>query len=95
MNISLHKTILFLKEQKVQYLLSYCLFVMLTVFGYAHATKGINMTDEGIYLSTPMRHALGDAPFRDEVFTTVYPYDLITSPVFMVYPDVSILQMRC
>ena len=95
MNISLNKTILLLKEQKVQYLLSYCLFVMLTVFGYVHATKGINMTDEGINLSAPMHLALGDAPFRDEVSTTVHSYDLLTCPIFMVYPDISILQIRC
>jgi hypothetical protein len=45
----------FFKERSIQYLFSSLVFVLLCVFGYLHATKGIDLTDEGFYLSTDMK----------------------------------------
>jgi len=81
-------------RQKVHCLLSLCLFLLMVGFGYLRATKGIDLTDEGSYLSTAMRYSLGDVPFRDEFMNTVRPFDLLVSPVFIVFPDISLLQMR-
>ena len=89
------KTIYLLRERKIQFLLSACLFFLLLGFGYLHATKGIDLTDEGMYLSTSMRYSLGDVPFRDEIMNVMRPFDVLTSVVFRVYPDISLLQMRC
>ena len=91
----MHKIILFLINQKVQHLLSFCLFILLAVFGYFHATKGIDLTDEGMYVSTAMRFSMGDIPFRDEFMSILTQFNVLLSPVFMIYPDISLLQMRC
>lgn len=95
MKDSIYKIILFLKRQKVQYLLSFCLFILLFVFGSIHATKGIDLTDEGMYLSTAMRLSMGDTPFRDEFMSNLSQFSLLVSPLFMIYSDISLLQMRC
>jgi hypothetical protein len=84
----------FFKERSIQYLFSSLVFVLLCVFGYLHATKGIDLTDEGFYLSTSMRYSLGDVPFRDEPQSTGHPFDLLVSLVFLVFPDISLLQIR-
>lgn len=90
----INKTIVFLRKEKVQYSLSICLFIILFGFGCFHATKGIDLTDEGMYLSTAMRYSLGDTPFRDEIMNIMRPFDVLVAPVFVAFPDISLFQMR-
>jgi hypothetical protein len=94
MKVTRNKALHFLNRRTVHCLLSLCLFLLMVGFGYLRATKGIDLTDEGSYLSTAMRYSLGDVPFRDEFMNTVRPFDLLVSPVFIVFPDISLLQMR-
>lgn len=94
MKASANKNTFFLNKQKVQYSLSIFLFILLFGFGYYHATKGIDLTDEGMYVSTPMRYSLGDVPFRDEIMNATRPFDVLLSPIFKVFPDLSLLQIR-
>ena len=94
MEASANKNIFSLKKQKVQYSLSIFLFILLFGFGYYHATKGIDLTDEGMYVSTPMRYSLGDVPFRDEIMNATRPFDVLLSPIFKAFPDITLLQIR-
>ena len=95
MKYSLYKIILFLKNRKVQYALSFFLFILLGVYGYLHATRGIDLTDEGMYLSTTMRFSMGDIPLRDELMSVLTQFNVLLSPFFMIYPEISLLHMRC
>jgi len=95
MKNSVFKKVLFLREKKVQYLLSFCMLILVVGLGYFHATKGIDLTDEGMYLSTAMRFSMDDIPFRDEFMSRLFQFNILLSPVFMLYPDISLLQMRC
>ena len=87
-------TVNFLWSRKHQQVLSVLLFVVLFAFGCIHAAKGIDLTDEGMYLSTALRYSMGDIPFRDEVMNVARPFDVLVSPVFKLFPDISLFQMR-
>lgn len=77
-----------------KYALCAVVFLFLLGLGWDHSTKGLDLTDEGWYVSTPLRYALGDMPFRDEVINTVHSYDILLSLVFRIFPDISLLQIR-
>jgi len=79
---------------KIQYITAVFLFFGMVAFGIWHAALGIDLTDEGFYLSTSMRYALGDTPFQDEFTNAIRPFDLLISPVFLVFPEISLFQMR-
>ena len=78
-----------------QFVIAFFWLSVLAVFKYWHATRGIDLTDEGMWLSTSMRYALGDIPFRDEIENTSRPFDALVSVVFRMHPTVTLLQMRC
>ena len=94
MEVCQNKIVLFIKQNKSQYFLSLCLFSILFIFAYLHAAKGLDLTDEGMYLSAAMRYSLGDLPFRDEIINATRPFDVIVAPVFIGFPNISLLQMR-
>ncbi len=83
-----------LRQPAYQYIFSAFMLLVLLSFGAWHCTKGIDLTDEGMYLSAPMRYALGDRPFRDEIMNVTRPFDVLISPIFKFFPDVTLLQMR-
>lgn len=55
---------------------------------------GVDFTDEGLYLAAPMRYALGDLPFRDEITNPSRAFDVLLAPLFVWFPDLSIHQLR-
>jgi hypothetical protein len=57
-------------------------------------TKGIDLGEEGMHLATAQRYALGDLPFRDEIMNVFRMYDVMVSPIFRFFPDITLLQMR-
>jgi hypothetical protein len=79
---------------KIQWLMGLGLFCLVFGLGLIHATKGIDLTDEGMYLSTAMRYALGDRPFVDEIMNATRPFDVLVSPLFRVFPGLTLLEMR-
>lgn len=83
-----------LSGRKLQYLLAFFLFIALLAYGRYNASKGIDLTDEGLYLSTALRFALGDLPFRDEVVSFYSQFSYISSLIFRLWPDMSLLQVR-
>ena len=90
----MYNVILFLKNKKAQYALSFFFLILLGVYGYIHATKGIDLTDEGMYVSTAMRFSMGDIPFRDEFMSALSQFNVLLAPVFWIFPEISLLQMR-
>ena len=90
----MYNVILFLKNRKAQYALSFFFLILLGVYGYIHATKGIDLTDEGMYVSTAMRFSMGDIPFRDEFMSALSQFNVLLAPVFWIFPEISLLQMR-
>jgi len=85
---------LFMEGRKGQYLFSALFFASLFLYGWWRATRGIDLTDEGMYLSTAMRYSLGDLPFRDEIMNLLRPFDILVSLVFRLNPHVTLLDMR-
>ena len=71
------------------------MLILLAVSGYLHATKGIDLTDEGMYVSTAMRFSMGDIPFRDEFMSVLSQFNILISPIFWMHPGISLLQIRC
>ncbi len=81
-------------NRKVQYLLSCVILILVVGHMFGLAQNGIDMTDEGMYLSASLRYALGDSPYRDEVMNATRPFDLLLSPLFRAFPDISLLEVR-
>lgn len=67
---------------------------LLATFGVELARRGIDLTDEGMYLATSMRYALGDTPFRDEIMNAARPFDILVSSIFWMWPEATLLDMR-
>ena len=70
------------------------IFAGLVVFAADSVRYGLNLTDEGMKLSVPLRYALGDLPFRDEILTAGRSFGVVLWPVFALWPDVTILELR-
>lgn len=78
-----------------QYVLAVLWLSVLLGFKYWYASRGIDLIDEGMWLSTSLRYALGDLPFRDEIQNAPRPFDVLVSVVFRIHPTATLLQMRC
>ncbi|MDZ4860937.1 MAG: hypothetical protein SGI88_18335 [Candidatus Hydrogenedentes bacterium] len=71
------------------------IFVATLLFGFYRSQFGLSYTDEGYYLASPMRIALGDVPFRDEIVNPQRMFDIVFAPIFMMFPGVTVYQLRC
>jgi hypothetical protein len=90
------RLLIFFQKRNIQYGLSFCVLVLLFVYGYLRATRGIDLTDEGYFLSIAMRYTFGAIPFiHDEGIDAGRLFNIFISPVFLLYPEVTLLQMRC
>ncbi len=80
---------------KLQYAVSAIIFVCILALGIFHAMKGgINLTDEGLYFSAPYHYRFGVIPFKDAVHNATRQYDLLMAPVFILFPNITVLQFR-
>ncbi len=68
------------------------LFLILLV-GY-RLRFGFSLQDEGFYLAAPARYLLGDVPFRDERYTVLRSFDLVTAPLMAVFGTGTVLGWR-
>ena len=66
----------------------------LAAAGWWRIHLGVDFTDEGAYLSTPLRFALGDVPFRDDSANGLRWSDVFLWPVFEVWPEMTLVQFR-
>lgn len=81
--------------KRSEYVLSGLIFVLLLAIGVFHSIKGgINLTDEGLYLSAPFHYTFGVLPFRDAIHNATRQYDLLMAPIFIFFPGISLLQYR-
>ena len=78
----------------IKRLLLFFTVLFLIILGIDHAHKGINLTDEGVYLSAPLSYVFGNIPFKDEVYTTSIPFDKLTWSVFEFFPNISVFHYR-
>ena len=69
-------------------------FAAAAAFAIYRTGFGIPGPDEGYYLATASRLALGDVPFRDEIFNPLRMFDLILWPVFAALPDITVRDVR-
>ncbi len=83
-----------LSEKRKRYVLVFILSTIFLGIGYYHSIKGIDLTDEGAYVSMPMRYTMGDVPFQDEIFGAPRPAPLLVSYLFKINPDISLRQIR-
>ena len=74
--------------------LPFVLFAGAFAFGLYRIRLGINTTDEGFYLSAPMRYALGDVPFRDEFLNPHRMFDIVLWPLYRVFPENTVYHLR-
>jgi len=70
------------------------LFLAAFLVGLYRVRLGIDLQDEGMYLSAPLRYALGDVPFRDEFLNPHRMFDIVLWPLFHFFADVTVLQLR-
>ncbi len=69
-------------------------FFAIFAFGFYRTGRGINFTDEGLYLAAPLRYALGGLPFRDEFLNPHRMFDVVLSPLHMLFPEISARSLR-
>src|SRR3989339_149714 len=70
------------------------IFAALIIIALKHATWGIDFWDEGFYVATAMRYAFGDIPFLDEFATHIYSFDKLMAPLFILFPKITLFQVR-
>jgi|GEM_PF-4969168 len=66
----------------------------LVAYGLYRIKLGLDFTDEGLYVSSPLRYALGDQPFLDETSNSLRMFDLLLWPIFSFNPQISLFQLR-
>lgn len=70
-------------------------FVLLyAAYGAKRLTLGIDFTDEGEYLSWPLRTLFGERPFASEVMTLLKPIGLFLSLPFRLHPEITLYEIR-
>lgn len=80
---------------KIQYFISFILLIGLISLGIFHASRGgINLTDEGLYFSAPYHYRFGVLPFKDAIHNATRQYDLLMAPIFILFPNITVLQYR-
>ena len=75
---------------------SFCLiiFCVAAVFGWNKLHYGFNFIDEGYHATESWRLAAGDHFLEDKLTGALMHYTLISSIIFKIYPDISLLQLR-
>jgi hypothetical protein len=70
-------------------------FAFLALYGLYRIQFGIDdIKDEGFYLASPLRYALGDLPFRDEILNPARMFDLVLAPAFILLPNLGVYELR-
>lgn len=82
------------KSQFVILFLCLLIFFVSAVFGWNKLNYGFNFIDEGYHAAESWRLASGDNFLQDKITGALMHYTLISSLIFKIYPDVSLLQLR-
>jgi hypothetical protein len=68
--------------------------VLLVAYGLKRFTLGVDFSDEGAYVAWPLRVALGEPPFAEELLTLLRPVEVFLSAIFRIHPDITLYQLR-
>lgn len=63
-------------------------------YGLKRLTLGIDFTDEGAYLSWPLRMLFGEKPFAAELGTLLRPFQAYLYLVFKIHPAMTLYEFR-
>ncbi len=81
--------------RKLQFVISGFIFFSIFALGIFHSMKGgINLTDEGLYFSAPYHYRFGVIPFKEAIHNATRQYDLLMAPIFILFPNITVLQFR-
>lgn len=64
------------------------------LYGVKRATLGVDFTDEGVYVSHPLRLLFGETLFSSEITTLTKPYELILFLVLKLRPSATLFELR-
>ncbi|HBD95574.1 MAG: hypothetical protein A2015_03135 [Spirochaetes bacterium GWF1_31_7] len=87
-NINILNTII--SSKYFQIVFSLLLFLICLIYGIFKASKGIDFTDEGFYISSALRLIKGDLPIKDDSFSIVSMFAVFISMIFRVFPNISL-----
>lgn len=76
------------------FIIGIILFAIVSYHGWIKLQYGFNFVDEGYHATESWRLAQGDHFLDDKVTGAVMHYTLISSFIFKIYPDISLLQLR-
>ena len=82
------------KSQFIFFSLCLIIFCVAAVFGWNKLHYGFNFIDEGYHATESWRLAAGDDFLKDKITGALMHYTLISSIIFKIYPDISLLQLR-
>ncbi len=70
------------------------LVVVLGIYGWFRVHRGVDFTDEGFYVTSPLRLIFGERLFSSELMTLQKPFELILYPLFRLHPSVTLVEIR-
>lgn len=82
------------RTRSLEWFLVCALFLGALGFGVYRSRFGMDFGDEGSYGTAPLRYALGDLPFRDEIVNRKRGFDIVLAPRFWVDPSITGYQLR-
>jgi len=83
------------EENRLERVFAFFVIFTTIALGFVRLRFGLDISDEGIWLSAPFRYVLGDTPIRNEWVTFGRWFDLIIWPVMKILPGAgTILQLR-
>jgi hypothetical protein len=82
------------KSQFIIFPLCLIIFIIAAGFGWEKLHYGFNFIDEGYHATESWRLAAGDHFLDDKITGALMHYTLISSAIFKIYPDISLLQLR-
>ena len=76
------------------FIIGLLLFAVIAYFGWIKLQYGFNFIDEGYHATESWRLAAGDHFLDDKITGGLALYTLISSIIFKIYPDITLLQFR-
>jgi hypothetical protein len=82
-------------RSRILFLITLIAFVTIyIVYGLKRFTLGVDFTDEGAYLSWPLRVLFGERPFASEIVTLTRPIEVFLFIPFKFHPAMSLYEFR-
>jgi len=80
---------------RIRFVVSLALCLALGLFyGLKKASLGLDFTDEGAYLSWPLRLFFGETLFSSEIVTLIRPFELVSLLILKLHPAITLFEFR-